>query len=91
MIRRQNGCIANLDGLYPLDVLVSFPISGKTYVGIYDFSLTEITTFSYISEAAASLLDDRLDLHVVPPTQLVSLSSPVRGPFVVDRVTPILS
>lgn len=33
---------------------------------------------SYISEAAASLLDDRLSLHIVPPTQLVSLSSPVR-------------
>lgn len=33
---------------------------------------------SYISEAAASLLDERLDLHIVPRTQLVSLSSPVR-------------
>lgn len=33
--------------------------------------------FSYISEAAASLLDERLDLHIVPRTQLVSLSSPV--------------
>ncbi|PPQ67287.1 hypothetical protein CVT25_005871 [Psilocybe cyanescens] len=32
--------------------------------------------FSYISEAAASLLDDRLQLHIVPPTQLVSFSSP---------------
>lgn len=32
---------------------------------------------SYISEAAASLLDERLDLHIVPPTQLVSLSSQV--------------
>ena len=35
---------------------------------------------SYISEAAASLLDTRLDLHIVPKTQLVSLSSPV-SPF----------
>ncbi|CAA7263169.1 unnamed protein product [Cyclocybe aegerita] len=35
-----------------------------------------IPNLSYISEAAASLLDDRLDLHIVPPTQLVSLSSP---------------
>ncbi|KAF8161071.1 phosphatidylinositol 3 and 4-kinase-domain-containing protein [Crassisporium funariophilum] len=34
-----------------------------------------IPNLSYISEAAASLLDDRLDLHLVPPTQLVSLSS----------------
>jgi hypothetical protein len=32
---------------------------------------------SYVSEAAASLLDTRLDLHIVPKTQLVSFSSPV--------------
>lgn len=30
---------------------------------------------SYISEAAASLLDERLSLNIVPRTQLVSLSS----------------
>lgn len=36
-----------------------------------------IPNLSYISEAAASLLDERLQLHIVPPTQLVSLSSPV--------------
>ncbi|KAJ7703208.1 phosphatidylinositol 3 and 4-kinase-domain-containing protein [Mycena rosella] len=35
-----------------------------------------IPNLSYISEAAASLLDSRLQLHIVPPTQLVSLSSP---------------
>ncbi|KAJ7497289.1 phosphatidylinositol 3 and 4-kinase-domain-containing protein [Mycena latifolia] len=35
-----------------------------------------IPNLSYISEAAASLLDNRLQLHIVPPTQLVSLSSP---------------
>ncbi|KAF9478605.1 hypothetical protein BDN70DRAFT_942161 [Pholiota conissans] len=35
-----------------------------------------IPNLSYISEAAASLLDERLELHIVPPTQLVSLSSP---------------
>ncbi|ESK85210.1 phosphatidylinositol 4-kinase type ii subunit alpha [Moniliophthora roreri MCA 2997] len=35
-----------------------------------------IPNLSYISEAAASLLDERLDLHIVPPTRLVSLSSP---------------
>jgi len=35
-----------------------------------------IPNLSYISEAAASLLDERLDLHIVPKTQLVSLSSP---------------
>ncbi|KAJ3484716.1 hypothetical protein NLI96_g5455 [Meripilus lineatus] len=34
-----------------------------------------IPNLSYISEAAASLLDERLDLHIVPRTQLVSLSS----------------
>ncbi|KAL0956588.1 hypothetical protein HGRIS_002726 [Hohenbuehelia grisea] len=34
-----------------------------------------IPNLSYISEAAASLLDTRLDLNIVPPTQLVSLSS----------------
>ena len=34
---------------------------------------------SYISEAAASLLDERLELHIVPRTELVSLSSPVRA------------
>ncbi|KIM61574.1 hypothetical protein SCLCIDRAFT_25716 [Scleroderma citrinum Foug A] len=35
-----------------------------------------IPNLSYISEAAASLLDDRLLLNIVPRTQLVSLSSP---------------
>ncbi|KAJ6586916.1 phosphatidylinositol 3 and 4-kinase-domain-containing protein [Mycena vulgaris] len=35
-----------------------------------------IPNLSYISEAAASLLDNRLQLNIVPPTQLVSLSSP---------------
>ncbi|KAJ6593892.1 phosphatidylinositol 3 and 4-kinase-domain-containing protein [Mycena capillaripes] len=35
-----------------------------------------IPNLSYISEAAASLLDSRLQLNIVPPTQLVSLSSP---------------
>lgn len=34
------------------------------------------TIVSYISEAAASLLDTRLDLHIVPRTELVSFSSP---------------
>lgn len=34
---------------------------------------------SYISEAAASLLDERLGLNIVPRTQLVSLSSQVRS------------
>ncbi|KAJ7462299.1 phosphatidylinositol 3 and 4-kinase-domain-containing protein [Mycena galericulata] len=35
-----------------------------------------IPNLSYVSEAAASLLDTRLELNIVPPTQLVSLSSP---------------
>ncbi|KAI5120977.1 hypothetical protein M0805_006649 [Coniferiporia weirii] len=34
-----------------------------------------IPNLSYISEAAASLLDDRLSLNIVPKTQLVSFSS----------------
>ncbi|TFK75459.1 hypothetical protein BDN72DRAFT_868130 [Pluteus cervinus] len=35
-----------------------------------------IPNLSYISEAAASLLDERLSLQIVPPTELVSFSSP---------------
>ncbi|KAI0341916.1 hypothetical protein BDW22DRAFT_1331270 [Trametopsis cervina] len=35
-----------------------------------------IPNLSYISEAAASLLDERLKLYIVPRTELVSLSSP---------------
>ncbi|CAL1707082.1 unnamed protein product [Somion occarium] len=35
-----------------------------------------IPNLSYISEAAASLLDRRLNLYIVPRTELVSLSSP---------------
>jgi len=40
--------------------------------------MTFLNFYSYISEAAASLLDRRLELYIVPPTYLVSLSSPVR-------------
>lgn len=36
-----------------------------------------LTHDSYISEAAASLLDERLQLNIVPRTELVSLASPV--------------
>ncbi|KAG8930968.1 phosphatidyl inositol kinase, partial [Tulasnella sp. 408] len=43
------------------------------------------TQQSYISEAAASLLDDRLGLNIVPRTQLVSLSSPAFSYGWVDR------
>lgn len=35
-----------------------------------------VPNFSYLSEAGASLLSDRLELYIVPPTELVSLSSP---------------
>jgi phosphatidylinositol 4-kinase type 2 len=35
-----------------------------------------IPQLSYLSEAAASLLDRRLELHIVPRTECVSLSSP---------------
>lgn len=68
--------------------------SGVSYsesqVGLY--ALIHITTckhdvsFSYISEAAASLLDQRLSLHIVPRTQLVSLSSPVRAFHVIPQI-----
>ena len=34
------------------------------------------TVSSYISEAAASLLDDRLGLNIVPRTELVSFATP---------------
>ncbi|KAG8920936.1 phosphatidyl inositol kinase [Tulasnella sp. 417] len=43
------------------------------------------TQYSYVSEAAASLLDDRLGLNIVPRTQLVSLSSPAFSYGWVDR------
>jgi hypothetical protein len=35
-----------------------------------------LPNFSYLSEAGASLLSVKLELHIVPPTDLVSLSSP---------------
>ncbi|KAG8946902.1 phosphatidyl inositol kinase [Tulasnella sp. 424] len=44
-----------------------------------------IPNLSYISEAAASLLDDRLGLNIVPRTQLVSLSSTAFSYGWVDR------
>lgn len=44
------------------------------------FQTILLNFYSYISEAAASLLDRRLELYIVPPTYLVSLSSPVRRP-----------
>ena len=40
-------------------------------------SLSSLRVCSYISEAAASLIDERLSLNIVPKTQLVSLSSSV--------------
>lgn len=50
----------------------------KFKVALNDNVCLPLMFLSYISEAAASLLDERLDLHIVPPTQLVSFSSPVR-------------
>lgn len=50
--------------------VIVVPISTST-------QLTRYIGISYISEAAASLLDERLSLHIVPRTQLVSLSSQV--------------
>lgn len=43
--------------------------------------LCHLNNYSYVSEAAASLLDDRLNLNIVPKTQLVALSSPVGHVF----------
>ena len=43
----------------------------------YRYAYRLLMFYSYISEAAASLLDTRLKLHIVPNTQLVSLTSPV--------------
>ncbi|KAF9071700.1 phosphatidylinositol 3 and 4-kinase-domain-containing protein [Rhodocollybia butyracea] len=46
-----------------------------------------IPNLSYISEAAASLLDSRLQLRIVPPTQLASISSPAFFYDWIDRKT----
>ncbi|KAG8835311.1 phosphatidyl inositol kinase [Serendipita sp. 399] len=45
-----------------------------------------IPNLSYISEAAASLMDTRLELNIVPRTELVSLSSPSFFYDWIDRV-----
>lgn len=44
-----------------------------------------LPNFSYLSEAGAALLSDRLALYIVPPTELVSLSSPSFFYDYVDR------
>ena len=49
-------------------------------VRVLHFFISPMSTYgagSYISEAAASLLDQRLHLYIVPRTELVSLSSSV--------------
>ncbi|KIM31246.1 hypothetical protein M408DRAFT_320207 [Serendipita vermifera MAFF 305830] len=45
-----------------------------------------IPNLSYISEAAASLMDTRLELNIVPKTELVSISSPSFFYDWIDRV-----
>jgi hypothetical protein len=51
----------------------------------YSTSTTfHLIIFSYISEAAASLLDERLKLYIVPRTELASLSSPVSQLYITD-------
>lgn len=44
-----------------------------------------LPNFSYLSEAGASLLSDRLALYIVPPTALVSLASPAFYYDYIDR------
>jgi phosphatidylinositol 4-kinase type 2 len=44
-----------------------------------------LPNFSYLSEAGASLLSDRLYLYIVPPTELASLSSPAFFYDYIDR------
>lgn len=66
----------------PLDHPVWSILSHTKFKVILAFisTFTELTRdvyLSYISEAAASLLDERLSLNIVPRTQLVSLSSQV--------------
>lgn len=66
----------------PLDYSVRSLLSHTKFKVIIVFILvfTQFTRnvyLSYISEAAASLLDERLSLNIVPRTQLVSLSSQV--------------
>lgn len=66
----------------PLDYPVRPILSHTKFKVIVAFILTSTQPTrnvysSYISEAAASLLDERLSLNIVPRTQLVSLSSQV--------------
>lgn len=74
--RLRNGYTGNFGGSYPLDERVSYLISGERDIITQGASWNSFLP-SYISEAAASLLDERLSLNIVPRTQLVSLSSQV--------------
>jgi phosphatidylinositol 4-kinase type 2 len=74
--RRRSGYIDNFGGLSRLVELALYLTSGM--VLSWRRCAYQLLIFcSYISEAAASLLDSRLNLHIVPKTQLVALSSPV--------------
>ena len=66
----------------PLDYPIRSILSHTKFKVVFVFTSTSIwftrdVHLSYISEAAASLLDERLSLNIVPRTQLVSLSSQV--------------
>ncbi|KAG9015617.1 phosphatidyl inositol kinase [Tulasnella sp. 427] len=74
--------LAILDGTHPK--LIVKGSSGSYFARAKKEGKTQVV--GYISEAAASLLDDRLGLNIVPQTQLVSLSSPAFSYGWVDRV-----
>lgn len=74
--RPRSGFTDSFAGSYRLGGHALYPILGSRGLNL-GFLCQWLTFCSYISEAAASLLDRRLDLHIVPPTELVSLSSPV--------------
>lgn len=82
ILRRQSGFTGNSVGLFLLAEAVWYRIWGQSYSfwGKNPFDQLRHAN-SYISEAAASLLDARLQLYIVPRTELVTFSSPVSVPL----------
>ncbi|KDQ15258.1 hypothetical protein BOTBODRAFT_31921 [Botryobasidium botryosum FD-172 SS1] len=91
---KKDGCISTVGVFKPKDEEPYGRLNPKTtkwihrnlfwWVGFGRSCL--IPNLSYISEAAASLLDNRLNLYIVPHTELVSLSSPAFFYDWIDRV-----
>ncbi|KAG8907962.1 phosphatidyl inositol kinase [Tulasnella sp. 403] len=69
----------------PSRTAISTPKQPNGSTGISFAHLRNDPMDSYVSEAAASLLDDRLSLQIVPRTKLVSLSSPAFSYGWIDR------